>query len=103
MSIVYNKEVTLDAERTSELDTLDDKHSKEVALDAEKASEEDTLDTVSKVGEETRMPELWDDWTEDDSTDDEKDSTLLKRVHGDRSDGMTGQQRTAYTMAIGHK
>ena len=46
------------------------------------------------------MPELWDDWTEDESTD--EDSTSLKRVHGDRSEGMTGQQRTVYTMATGH-
>ena len=60
----YNEEVALDAEKTSKADTLDDKHSKEVALDAEKASEEDTQDV-------------------------EKDSALLKRVHGERSEGMT--------------
>ena len=82
---VYSEEVTLDAEMASEEDTLD----------AEKASKEDTPDAVSKVGEETKMPELWDDWTEDDSTD--EDSTSLKRDQGDGSEGTTGQQRTVYT------
>ena len=54
-----------------------DMYSKEVALDAEKTGKEDTLDV-------------------------EKDSNALKRVHGERSEGMTGQQRTVYTMATGH-
>ena len=68
---VYSKEVTLDAEKASKEDTLDaEKVSKEVTLDAEKTSEEDAPDAVNKVGEETKMPELWDDWTEDDSMDD---------------------------------
>ena len=53
-----------------------DMYSEEVALDAEKTGEEDTLDV-------------------------EKDSTALKRVHGERSEGTTRQQRTVYTMATG--
>ena len=53
-----------------------DMYSKEVALDTEKTGKDDTLDI-------------------------EKDSTALKRVHGERSEGTTGQQRTVYTMATG--
>ena len=49
--------------------TAMDTYSEEATLNTEKTSEEDTLDAVSKVGEETQMPELLDDWTEDDSMD----------------------------------
>ena len=78
-----NEEVAPDAKKTGEEDTLDVEkiqqvvaYGKEVALDAGRAGEEDTLDV-------------------------EKDSNALKRVHGERSEGTTGQQRTVYTMATG--
>ena len=40
-----------------------DAYSEGVNLDAERTSEEDTLDAVSKVGEETQI----DHWSEDES------------------------------------
>ena len=80
---MYNEEVALDAEKTGEEDTLHVEkalkvvaYCKEITLDAERMGEEDTLDV-------------------------EKDSTTLKRVHRERSEGTTGQQRTVYTMATG--
>ena len=78
-----NEEVAPDAKKTGEEDTLDVEkiqqvvaYGKEVTLDAGRAGEEDTLNV-------------------------EKDSNALKRVHGERSEGTTGQQRTVYTMATG--
>ena len=77
-------------------------YSKEVTLDAEKASKEDTLDAVSKIGEETQR-------VEDDSMNEISKITattlladpshkILKRLHGERSEVATGQQKSVYTI-----